>query len=186
MKDLGDPIYQSDTLMNFDEIDEELQELLNNSLGIIPLHNITSLPVTPLTKSKKRSVKKKVHKERQQLQLQTLSRLDKQIVFTFNTESPEYTPSKPFGSRIVTFNQSLLSPPSTPFKQLKRDSKPQSMLTNNRKKLKQKKTDKSFKNDNIIITGYCLQDQKQAQLLDLVVYDIPAKWDNYTLLANLG
>ncbi|GBC00671.1 hypothetical protein RclHR1_39350001 [Rhizophagus clarus] len=76
-------------------------------------------------------------------------------------ESPEYTPSRPSGSRTVTFNQ------------------------NNGKKLKQKETNNTLKNGNVIITGYIPQDQEQAQILDLVVYDILAKWDNYTLLANL-
>ncbi|GBB96180.1 hypothetical protein RclHR1_00270026 [Rhizophagus clarus] len=65
----------------------------------------------PLTKSQKRSAKKKARKEKQKLQLQIPSELDEQVVPTFSTESPEYTPSKPSGSRMVTFNQSLLSPP---------------------------------------------------------------------------
>ncbi|GBC08174.1 hypothetical protein RclHR1_07950001 [Rhizophagus clarus] len=131
--------------------------------------------------------KKKARKEKQKLQLQSPSGLDEYVVPTFSKESSEYTPSKPFGSRTVTFNQSLLSPPSTPYKQqLKRDSKPQSTPIDNGKKLKQKETDNVLKNGNVIITGYIPQDQEQAQLLDLVVYDILAKWDNYTLLANLG
>ncbi|GBC09742.1 hypothetical protein RclHR1_09080005 [Rhizophagus clarus] len=118
---------------------------------------------------------------------QTPSGLDEQVVLTFSTESLEYTLSKLSGSRTVTFNQSLLSPPSTPYKQqLKQDSKPQSTPIDNGKKLKQKETDNTLKNENVIITGYIPQDQEQAQLLDLVVYDILAKWDNYTLLANLG
>ncbi|GBB86813.1 hypothetical protein RclHR1_13240004 [Rhizophagus clarus] len=92
------------------------------------------------------------------------------------TESSKYTPSKPSDSRTVTFNQSLLSPPSTPYKQqLKRDSKSQSTLVDNEKKLKQKETDNTLKNRNVIITGYLPQDQEQAHLLDLVVYDILAK-----------
>ncbi|GBC01098.1 hypothetical protein RclHR1_40690001, partial [Rhizophagus clarus] len=135
----------------------------------------------------KRSAKKKACKEKQKLQLQTPSRLDEHVEPTFSTKSPEYTPSKPSGSRTVTFDQSIFSPPSTPYKQqLKRDFKPQSTPIDNRKKLKQKETDNTLKNGNVIITGYIPQDQEQAQLLDLVVYDILAKWDNYTLLANLG
>ncbi|GBB84012.1 hypothetical protein RclHR1_10650012 [Rhizophagus clarus] len=165
---------------SLDDVDDELLAT--------PPRNITPIPVTPLTKSQKRSAKKKARKEKKKgLQLQTPSGLDEQIVPTFSAESPEYTPSKPSGSRTVTFNQSILSPPSTPYKQqLKRDSKPQSTPIDNGKKLKQKETDNTLKNGNVIITGYIPQDQEQAQLLDLVVYDIPAKWDNYTLLANLG
>ncbi|GBB86229.1 hypothetical protein RclHR1_12670002 [Rhizophagus clarus] len=86
-------------------------------------------------------------------------------------------------NKTVTFNQSLLSPSSTPYKQqLKRNSKPQSTPIDNGKKLKQKETDKNLKNGNVIITRYCLQGEEQAQLLDLVIYDILAKWNNYTLL----
>ncbi|GBB86225.1 hypothetical protein RclHR1_12660005 [Rhizophagus clarus] len=87
---------------------------------------------------------------------------------------------------MVTFNQSSLSSPSTSFKQLKRDFKPQLTPINNEKKLKQKETDNTYKNENIIIISYCLQEEEQAQLLDLIVYDILAKWNNYALLANLG
>ncbi|GBB91314.1 hypothetical protein RclHR1_18500003 [Rhizophagus clarus] len=187
MEDLGDPMHQSDASMNFDVFDTKSIGSLDDELLATPPRNITPIPVTPLTKSQKRSAKKKARKEKQKLQLQTPSELDEHVVPTFSTESPEYTPSKPSGSRTVTLNKSTLSPPSTPYKQqLKRDSKPQSTPIDNGKKLKQKETDNNLKNGNVIITRYISQDQEQAQLLDLVVYDILAKWDNYTLLANLG
>ncbi|GBB92976.1 hypothetical protein RclHR1_20940002 [Rhizophagus clarus] len=186
MKNLGDPMHQSDMSINIDMIDEDLKGLLDDESDTTPPYNVTPIPVTLLTKSQKKSAKKKVRKEKQKLQLQTFSGLDKHIVFTFSIESSEYTPSKPSGSRTVTFNQSLLSPPSIFFKQLKQDFKSQSTPINNGKKLKQKETDNTLKNRNVIITRYCPQDQEQAQLLDLIVYDILAKWDNYTLLANLG
>ncbi|GBB87743.1 hypothetical protein RclHR1_14220002 [Rhizophagus clarus] len=183
-------MHQSDTSMNFDVFDTKsigsLDDVDDELLATSP-RNITPIPVTPITKSQKRSAKKKTRKKKQKLQLQTPSELDERKVPTFSKKSPEYTPFKPSGSRTVTFNQSTLSPPSTPYKQqLKRDSKPQSTLIDNGKKLKQKETDNTLKNGNVIITGYIPQDQEQAQLLDLVVYDIPVKWDNYTLLANLG
>ncbi|GES87915.1 hypothetical protein GLOIN_2v1789243 [Rhizophagus clarus] len=60
------------------------------------------------------------------------------------------------------------------------------MPDDNRKKLKQKKTVTFLKNRNIIITRYYSQEKEQVQLLDLVVYDILVKWDNYTLLGNLA
>ncbi|GBC07632.1 hypothetical protein RclHR1_00760002 [Rhizophagus clarus] len=188
MGNLGDSMHQSDTSMNFDGSDTNSVELFDDEILATPPRNVTPIPVTPLTKSQKRSAKKKARKEKKKgLQLQTPSGLNEQTVPTFSAESPEYTPSKPSGSRTVTFNQSILSPPSTPYKQqLKRDSKPQSTPIDNGKKLKQKETDNKLKNGNVIITGYIPQDQEQAQLLDLVVYDILAKWDNYTLLANLG
>ncbi|GBC05038.1 hypothetical protein RclHR1_00600001 [Rhizophagus clarus] len=191
IENLGDPMHQSDTSMNFDAPDTNSVGSLDDvddELLATPLRNITPNPVTPLTKSQKRSAKKKARKEKKKvLQLQTPSGLDEKVVPTFSAKSPEFTPSKPSGLRTVTFNQSILSPPSTPYKQqLKRDSKPQSTPIDNGKKVKQKETDNNLKNGNVIITGYIPQDQEQAQLLDLVVYDIPAKWDNYTLLANLG
>ncbi|GBB95152.1 hypothetical protein RclHR1_02490007 [Rhizophagus clarus] len=190
IENLRDPMYQSDTSMNFDVFDANsigsLDDVVDESLATPP-RNIIPIPVTLLTKSQKQSAKKKTCKEKQKLQLQTPSGLDEHVVPTFSKESPEYTPSKPSGLRTVTFNQSLLSPPFTPYKQqLKRDSKPQSTPIDNGKKLKRKETDNMLKNGNVIITRYIPQDQEQTQLLDLVVYDILAKWDNYTLLANLG
>ncbi|GBC05633.1 hypothetical protein RclHR1_06330003 [Rhizophagus clarus] len=110
-------MHQSDASMNFDVLDTKLIGSLDDKLLATPPHNITPIPVMPLTKSQKRSAKKKARKEEQKLQLQTPSGLDEHIVPTFSTGSPEYTPSKPSGSRTVTFNQSTLSPPSTPYKQ---------------------------------------------------------------------
>ncbi|GBB86358.1 hypothetical protein RclHR1_12790003 [Rhizophagus clarus] len=148
MENLGDPMHQSDTSMNFDVSDTNSVGSLDDvddELLATPPRNITPIPVTPLTKSQKRSAKKKARKEKKKaLQLQSPSGLDEQIVPTFSAESPEYTPSKPSGSRTVTFNQSILSPPSTPYKQqLKRDSIPHSTPIDNGKKLKQKETNNS-------------------------------------------
>ncbi|GBC00095.1 hypothetical protein RclHR1_37440001 [Rhizophagus clarus] len=180
-------MHQSDMSINVDMLDTNSIGSFDDEILATPPRNITPVPVTPLTKSQKRSAKKKARKEKQKLQLQTPSQPDEQAVPTFSTESSEYTLSKPSSSRTVTFNQSTLSSPSILCKQqLKRDSKPQSTPIDNGKKLKQKETDNTLRNGNIIITGYVPQDQEQAQMLDLVVYDIPAKWDNYTLLANLG
>ncbi|GBB88112.1 hypothetical protein RclHR1_14620012 [Rhizophagus clarus] len=106
--------------INIDKIDEDLKGLLDDELSTISLHNNTPLPVTLLSKSQKKNAKKKVCKEKKKtLQLQTPFRLDEKVVFTFSAESSEYIPSKPSGLRMVTFNQSLLSPPSISFKQLK-------------------------------------------------------------------
>ncbi|GBB88774.1 hypothetical protein RclHR1_15380002 [Rhizophagus clarus] len=67
MKDLGNPMHQSDTSMNFDEINEDLQELLDDNPSITPSRSITPISVTPLTKSQKRSAKKKAYKKKQKL-----------------------------------------------------------------------------------------------------------------------
>ncbi|GBC06184.1 hypothetical protein RclHR1_06670024 [Rhizophagus clarus] len=120
MEILGDSMHQSDMSINVNEIDENLKGLLDDESGTIPLYNNTPLPVTLLTKSQKRSAKKKACKKKKKvLQLQIPSGLDEKVVFIFNAESSEYTPSKPSDSRTITFNQSLLSPPFTFFEQLK-------------------------------------------------------------------
>ncbi|GBC00193.1 hypothetical protein RclHR1_03780022 [Rhizophagus clarus] len=104
MEDLGDPMYQSDALINFDVLDTNLIESLDDNLLVTPQCNITLIPVTLLTKSQKRSAKKKACKEKQKLQLHTPSGLDEQVVPTFSTKFSEYTPFKSFGSKTVTFN----------------------------------------------------------------------------------
>ncbi|GBB91179.1 hypothetical protein RclHR1_18320002 [Rhizophagus clarus] len=160
MEDLEDPMYQSDASMNFDVFNTNSIGSLDDSSGATPLRNVIPIPVpvTSLTKSQKRSAKKKARKEKQKLQLQTPSGLDEQVVPTFSTESPEYTPL----SLLVQGRQ---------WKEVKTELK---------------ETDNYLKNGNVIITRYYPQGEEQAQLLDLVIYDILAKWDNYTLLANLG
>ncbi|GBB89467.1 hypothetical protein RclHR1_16160003 [Rhizophagus clarus] len=157
-------MHQSDMSINVDVLDTNSIGSFDDEILATPPRNTTPIPVTPLTKSQKRSAKKKARKEKKKaLQLQTPSGLNEKVVPTFSAESPEYTSSKPSGSRTVTFNQSLLSSPSTPYKQqLKRDSKPQSTPIDNGKKLKQKETDNTLKNGNVIITGYIPQDQEQA------------------------
>ncbi|GBB87746.1 hypothetical protein RclHR1_14220005 [Rhizophagus clarus] len=136
MEDLGNLMYQLDVSMNFDETDKDFHRLLDNSLNVTPPRNIILTSVISLTKSQKRSAKKKACKEKQKLQSQSSSGLDEQVVSTFSIESPKYTPSKPSGSRMVTFNKSLFSPSFTLFRQLKQDSKPQLMPIDNGKKVK--------------------------------------------------
>ncbi|GET00087.1 hypothetical protein GLOIN_2v1789243 [Rhizophagus clarus] len=96
--------------------------------------------------------------------------------------SLEQTPS---GSKVVTFNN---VPPQqeTPLKSSD-NSKPseQSTISQNKKRKLENLAD-NFNNSNLILTSYCLQQEEQAQLLDLIVYDIPVKWDSYTLLGNLS
>ncbi|GBC02256.1 hypothetical protein RclHR1_04520009 [Rhizophagus clarus] len=108
MENLGDPMHQSDTSMNFDVPDTNSVGSLDDvddELLATPPHNITPIPVTPLTKSQKWSAKKKARKKKKKaLQLQSPSGLDKQTVPTFSAESSEYTPSKPFARFYTTFN----------------------------------------------------------------------------------
>ncbi|GBB92102.1 hypothetical protein RclHR1_19650001 [Rhizophagus clarus] len=44
----------------------------------------------------------------------------------------------------------------------------------------------SIGNNNIIITGYQLDVNEVNLTLDLIVYDNPAKWNNYQLLSKLN
>ncbi|GBB89356.1 hypothetical protein RclHR1_01600028 [Rhizophagus clarus] len=104
MENLRDPMHQSDASMNFDIFDANSIGSLDDELLAILSYITTPIPVMPLTKSQKRSAKKKACKEKQKLQLQSPSGLDEQVVPTFSTESPEYIPSKPSSSRTVTFN----------------------------------------------------------------------------------
>ncbi|GES92775.1 hypothetical protein RCL_jg22050.t1 [Rhizophagus clarus] len=59
MKNLRNPMYQSDMLININEIDKDLKGLLDNKLGTTPLRNNTPLPITFLTKFQKGMLKKK-------------------------------------------------------------------------------------------------------------------------------
>ncbi|GBB96594.1 hypothetical protein RclHR1_27910001 [Rhizophagus clarus] len=120
IKNLRDSMHQSDMSINIDVINEDLKGLLDDESDTTSLCNNTPLLIILLIKSQKRNAKKKVCKEKKKtLQLQTSSGLDEKVVPTFSAESPEYTLSKPSNSRIITFNQSLLSSPFTSFKQLK-------------------------------------------------------------------
>ncbi|GBB95123.1 hypothetical protein RclHR1_02480022 [Rhizophagus clarus] len=69
MKDLGNPMHQSDALMNFDVFDTNSIGSLDDNPSITPSHNVIPIPITPLTKSQKQSAKKKACKEKQKLQL---------------------------------------------------------------------------------------------------------------------
>ncbi|GES85115.1 hypothetical protein RCL_jg1198.t1 [Rhizophagus clarus] len=76
-EDLGDPMYQSDMSINIDVLDASSIGSLDDEILATPPRNITPIPVTPLTKSQKRSAKKKARKEKKKaLQLQTPSGLD--------------------------------------------------------------------------------------------------------------
>ncbi|GBB92751.1 hypothetical protein RclHR1_02050024 [Rhizophagus clarus] len=99
-----------------------------------------------------------------------------------NNQLPEHTPSS---LKVVTFNN-VPPQPVTPSKSSD-SKKPLEQPQNTQdKKRKQEHLTDNFKNSNLILIGYCPQQEEQAQLLDLIVYDILAKWDSYTLLGNLS
>ncbi|GBB88995.1 hypothetical protein RclHR1_15620001 [Rhizophagus clarus] len=137
---------------------------------------ITS-PATPLSRAQKKSAKKKLKKLQKQQQQQ-----DENPFIVPSRPSPEQTPS---GSKVVTFNN--VPPQQATSLKSSDNNKPseQSTITQDKKR-KQEHLADNFNNANFILTGYSLQQEEQAQLLDLIVYDIPAKWDSYTLLGNLS
>ncbi|GBB90977.1 hypothetical protein RclHR1_18050002 [Rhizophagus clarus] len=51
---------------------------------------------------------------------------------------------------------------------------------------KKRKNESSTGDNNLIITGYQPKENDKNLTLDLVVYDIPAKWTNYQLLSELN
>ncbi|GBC01153.1 hypothetical protein RclHR1_04090004 [Rhizophagus clarus] len=65
-EDLRDPMHQSDASINFDVFDTNLIGSLDDvdELLVTPPRNITPIPVMPLTKSQKRSAKKKTRNEK--------------------------------------------------------------------------------------------------------------------------
>ncbi|GES99954.1 hypothetical protein GLOIN_2v1773465 [Rhizophagus clarus] len=86
-----------------------------------------------------------------------------------------------------TIGNTMGKVPSTPYRPTPITPPAISLSRNTQdKKRKQEHLADNFTNSNFILTGYCPQQEEQAQLLDLIVYDIPAKWDSYTLLGNLS
>ncbi|GBB98488.1 hypothetical protein RclHR1_03240013 [Rhizophagus clarus] len=156
-----------------DSIDDVEVKVLSTSRRPIPI----TPPVIPLSRS---SARKKLKKLQQQQQQQ----LNTNPFITPSGPSPANTPS---GSRVVTFSNSELSPPKISLKSSKDTIKPSEDSYNDKgKKKKQDHLTDNFGNSNLVLTSYCLQQEEQTQLLDVIVYDIPAKWDSYTLLGNLS
>ncbi|GBC04076.1 hypothetical protein RclHR1_00550021 [Rhizophagus clarus] len=171
---ISQPIQHQSDSMNLDDT-------TGNTINLVPstprrLTPITP-PVTPLSRAQKKSARKKLKKLQQQQQTP-----DNNLFIVPSNQSPEHTPSS---SKVVTFSNVPLRP-MTPSKSSD-SKKPLEQPQNTQdKKRKQEHLADNFNNSNLILTGYCPQQEEQAQLLDLIVYDIPAKWDSYTLLGNLS
>ncbi|GET00774.1 hypothetical protein RCL_jg17206.t1 [Rhizophagus clarus] len=87
--------------------------------------------------------------------------------------------------QVITFSNSVYPSSKNTLKNNDDKDKPSKDFTNDKgKKKKQDHLTDNFNNFNLILTGYNSLAQEQAQLLDLIVYDIPAKCDSYTLLGN--
>ncbi|GET01273.1 hypothetical protein RCL_jg27066.t1 [Rhizophagus clarus] len=102
-------------------------------------------------------------------------------------------PSFLIPSSIVSSNSTLAShtdhtiKPKKPgsiiplIRQASKDDKDSTGSTN-----RSKINDSFTGSNNLIITGYQPGHKESKLLLDLIVYDIPAKWSNYELLSNLN
>ncbi|GBB90079.1 hypothetical protein RclHR1_16980001, partial [Rhizophagus clarus] len=171
---ISQPIQHQSDSMNLNDS----QGNTNIKVPSTPHHpNPITPPATPLSRAQKKSAKKKLKKLQKQQQQQ-----EENPFIVPSRPSPEQTPS---GSKVVTFNN--VPPHQVTSSKISDNIKPSEQSTiNPEKKRKQEHLAENFNNSNLILTGYCPQQEEQAQLLDLIVYDIPAKWDSYTLLGNLS
>ncbi|GES96661.1 hypothetical protein RCL_jg14676.t1 [Rhizophagus clarus] len=101
-----------------------------------------------------------------------------------NSTSPSSTASP--DSTLVSHTLKPLEPKKTssvilPTRQVSKNDKG---LTGSTKRTKLQ--DGCTGTNNIIITGYQPEQEESQLLLDLIIYDIPAKWSNYELLTNLN
>ncbi|GBB99895.1 hypothetical protein RclHR1_36700001 [Rhizophagus clarus] len=173
-KTIPQPIQHQSDSMNLDDSQKDT----SGSVPSTPYHpNPIIPPATPLSRAQKKSAKKKLKKLQKQQQQQ-----DENPFIVPSRPSPELTPS---GSKVVTFNN--VPPQQTTSSKSSDNIKPSAQSTiSSKKKRKQEHLADNFNNSNLILTSYCSQQEEQAQLLDLIVYNIPAKWDSYTLLGNLS
>ncbi|GBB92024.1 hypothetical protein RclHR1_19520003 [Rhizophagus clarus] len=123
-----------------------------------------------LTKNQKKKLKKQEKRVEKAKFLQEAASLDS------STASPDSTLD---GQKPI-----LLPPPSKPSASSKRSDESDdntATLT-----MKKRKNESSTEDNNIIITGYQPEEKDKHLTLDLVIYDIPAKWTNYQLLSELN
>ncbi|GBC00492.1 hypothetical protein RclHR1_03880002 [Rhizophagus clarus] len=173
-KTISQPIQHQSDSMNLDDSEGDT----NVKVPSTPHHpNPITPPATPLSRTQKKSAKKKLKKLQKQQQQQ-----EENPFISPSRPSPEQTPS---GSKVVTFNIVPLQQATSSKSSDNIKPSEQSTITSEKKR-KQEHLADNFNNSNLILTGYCPQQEEQAKLLDLIVYDIPAKWDSYTLLGNLS
>ncbi|GBB98203.1 hypothetical protein RclHR1_31670001 [Rhizophagus clarus] len=123
-----------------------------------------------LTKNQKKKLKKQEKHAEKAKFLQEAASLNS------STASPDST---------LDSQQPILSqPPPQPSALNKRsdksDDKTATLTT------KKRKNESSTGDNNVIITGYQPEENDKNLILDLVVYDISAKWTNYQLLSELN
>ncbi|GBC02910.1 hypothetical protein RclHR1_04890025 [Rhizophagus clarus] len=123
-----------------------------------------------LTKNQKKKLKKQEKHVEKAKFLQEVTSLNS------STALPDST----LDSYKPTFSQST---PQTSANAKRSDKSDDKIVTLTTKKRKNKS---STGDNNVIITGYQPEENDKNLTLDLVVYDIPAKWTNYQLLSELN
>ncbi|GBB91662.1 hypothetical protein RclHR1_01900027 [Rhizophagus clarus] len=123
-----------------------------------------------LTKNQKKKLKK------QEKRAEKAKFLQEVISLNSSTASPDST----LDSHKPTLSQ---PPPHTSANAKRSDKSDDKIATLTTKK---RKNESSTGDNNVIITGYQPEENDKNLTLDLVVYDIPAKWTNYQLLSELN
>ncbi|GBB83910.1 hypothetical protein RclHR1_10570008 [Rhizophagus clarus] len=142
--------------------------------------NVDPLPASPetstntwklvLTKNQKKKLKK------QEKRAEKAKLLQENATLNSSTASPDST----LDSHKPILSQPLPQPSAYDKRCDKSDDKTASLT------IKKRKSESSTGDNNLIITGYQLEENDKNLTLDLVVYDIPAKWTNYQLLSELN
>ncbi|GET01675.1 hypothetical protein RCL_jg11215.t1 [Rhizophagus clarus] len=195
-----DTILEIQTLRHQSEIDLLTDQLTNTSTANMPndhadlpdlnmemdhSHQSTSSTADPppsssdintnswkpvLTKNQKKKLKK------QEKRTEKAKFLQKATSLNSSTASPDST----LDSQQPILSQSPLQPSASAKRGDKSDDKIALLTT------KKRKNESSTEDNNIIITGYQPKKNDKNFTLNLVVYDIPAKWINYQLLSEFN
>ncbi|GBB86726.1 hypothetical protein RclHR1_13110001 [Rhizophagus clarus] len=151
-KSIPHPIQHQSDSMNLDDSQ-------GDTSGIVPSTphrpNPITPPATPLSRVQKKLAKKKLKKLQRQQQQQ-----DENPFIVPSRPSHEQTPS---GSKVVTINN--VPPQQATSSKSNDNNKPseQSTITSEKKR-KQEHLADNYNNSNLILTGYCPQQEEQAQL----------------------
>ncbi|GBB98302.1 hypothetical protein RclHR1_31960001 [Rhizophagus clarus] len=123
-----------------------------------------------LTKNQKKKLKK------QEKRAEKAKFLQEAALLNSSTASPDST----LDSQKPILSQSPPQPSALNKRSDKSDDKTATLTT------KKRKNESSTGDNNFIITGYQPEENDKNLTLDLVIYDISAKWTNYQLLSELN
>ncbi|GES94335.1 hypothetical protein RCL_jg14139.t1 [Rhizophagus clarus] len=164
---------------------EDHADLLDLDMEVDPSHQSTSSTTVPppsssdtntnswkpvLTKNQKKKLKKQEKRAEKAKFLQEAASLN----------SSSASPDSTLDSQKPILSQPTPQPSASAKRSDKSDDKIASLTT------KKRKNENSTGDNNLIITGYQPEKKDSNLTLDLVVYDIPAKWTNYQLLGELN